>query len=422
MTKIMWVPASFVWFILVFWVTFRVTFPSEHVSQWLVAQADQATEGAYELEMGSVSPWWVGLSAENVSLWGEEPEDPEALDMPVLQADSVYARVGLFSVLARAPYIETYATMGEATIEGSVNTTIAEGQFSIQDVDYKLSDLDLMKVLAMAGTDGGVIATGRLNGSLELDMSKGVENAKGKAKVSGEGMNLVSLSLPTYGITDLELDVPIDALDIKLKVSDGLMEVSKGEIQSGLADIQISGDIQLNERLERSRVRLKVEMLLNDWTDTPLAPFRGLVEGAISSAKWADGRYHYDLSGTVERYHFLPDRESRSRSAPSRSTTARGSPLSRTPAPTNDADRSAALRDRLRSAAAARGEDPEAAERPTRTDDSVITVGGPDDEELYDDEELDDEGFDDELSDEELEREFEEMFEEGNLEDLLEEY
>jgi len=421
MLKWMLIPGAMLWAVVVFWATLSFTFPSDHLADWMAFEVTEAADGAYELELGEVHPWWVGLSADSVSLWGEEPDDPEALDMALIEADNVSARVGLFSLLTRAPYIEAQITLGDAFIDASVQTTISEGEVAVNAVDLKATELDLMRLLSVAGGESAVVvASGTLDASLSLELDEGMESASGKAKISGDDMMLASLSVPMYGITDLELNVPIDMLDLKLKAKDGQMEVTKGHVRSGLADVEISGDIALSERVERSRLRLKMEVILNDWADTPLAPFRGLVEGAMASAKWDDGRYHYEVTGTLERYHFLPERQSRSRSSPSRSITRSPSGSTRAPAPTTSAERGA-LRDRLRAASAAARE-ASTAERPAVDD--VITIGGPGREEDYpDDEEYDDEEFDDEeFGDEDLEREFEEMFEEGNLEDLLEEY
>ena len=83
-------------------------------------------------------------------------------------------------------------------------------------------------------------------------------------------------------------------------------------------------------------------------------------------------------------------------------------------------ERSTALRERLRAAAASREGTATEAERPERPDD-VITIGGPvEPDDFLDEEDLEEEFDDEELSDEE--REFEEMFDEGDLDDLLDEY
>ncbi len=413
-----------IWFAMVFVVSLQLTFPSELAAQRASWEVKERTAGAWSAELASVSPWWVGGSAQDVVFrLGSEPGEDGTPPPAILRADALSARVGLVSLLQRAPRLHAELDRGEGHLEAEVGTALDEGNVVVESVQLDATNLpieDLLAALAALGTDLDVGLTGSLDVEADVETTDGIRGAEGKVKINGSDIELGSISAPSYGIVDLQLGVPVDDLQVKLKAREGTIEVSKGKLVSALAEVDVTGEITLSDRMEYSRLKLKVVVDLLDWEGTELSAFRTIAESGMKSAKWADGRYHYSISGTFARWDFRAERE---RETPSRTAsiprTTTPSAVPRTPSEGTVGSPvmrpSKTLRDRVR--------DVDEDDKPSTPD--VLQIGGrpePDDEadidyEEGDDElELDQEDLErvlDKLSDEELEA----LFEEGALDE-----
>jgi hypothetical protein len=84
--------------------------------------------------------------------------------------------------------------------------------------------------------------------------------------------------------------------------------VSRGAIASDFVQAEITGDILLMDDPMQSRLRLKIVL-----TPGPkLEPFKAF----LKDAEWADGLFHYALSGTFARPRFRAESERRARVGP----------------------------------------------------------------------------------------------------------
>jgi hypothetical protein len=81
-------------------------------------------------------------------------------------------------------------------------------------------------------------------------------------------------------------------------------------------------------------VKLGLVVGLGDWAGTPVEAYRSTVESLIASARWADGKYHYEVDATLSRLSLSdlrPERE-RGKSAVRPRPTSAPSPSAETPA------------------------------------------------------------------------------------------
>lgn len=320
--------ASFAAFWSIYLLVVWFTFPSDAVISRLRHELREATNEEMDLRLDSVSPWRAGLWGTRLVVNRMEADGA----MPVFFADAVGVRVAPLSALRRAPHITgqvRFATGG--TVNATVQGTLDAGAFDLRMIDAQAEGLDVEDLLAIAGQPGAGLV-GSLDVGVDLVTDEGMSRAAGEVSLRGRDMTLEKLSIPTVGLEDLEINLSIEELDVLLDGRDGKLDLRRGALRSSLADIDIEGHVELADALPRSRVQLSIVLRLGDWSGSPLESFRSIVEGFLSSAKWADGSYHYSVNSTVGRFNIAdlrPERDgsSRSRAASTPSTRPRaGSP------------------------------------------------------------------------------------------------
>ena len=115
---------------------------------------------------------------------------------------------------------------------------------------------------------------------------------------------------------DLEESGSFDKAEFVLEIEDGKAKVKKGELEGELLELELSGDITLNKKFDRSRLRMKAEFTLAEHLDNLVKLLPGAKE-----ARRDDGMYHFNISGTVLNPSFRAERERRSTSRTKRSDT-----------------------------------------------------------------------------------------------------
>ncbi len=300
MNRIMWIVGGAVWSVLVFGTTFRLTFPSDEVSDFLAHHVRERSGGQYDIEMESVSPWWIGLSA---SRFVASSADPSGVMMPFFMADEVSARVGLLGLLTKSPDVTARVQMQDAMVDVVAQTHLEDGRMSIDALAGTVDDMPLEDLITLAGGGGGVdiSSRGTLDVKVDVDMSDGPEKARGDISIFGSDIRLESVAAESFGLAEMALDTPVDELDIRLRGDEGLFEVTRGVFVSSLIEAEIEGEITLSEPVDRSRVALTVEVEIGDWSETPLASFQAMAQMGMKSAQWSDERYHYTVDGTLGR-------------------------------------------------------------------------------------------------------------------------
>jgi len=295
MRRLAWVLGGIAWTALVFYVAFRVTFPSDALADRLRYQVDQGTHGQMALDIGSLSPWWVGLKARNVSLVSQGGAKPEKL----LSVDVARVRVSPFSLMSD-PHGVAHLQFGDGTL--SVDTTVASHgrTYTPTRLKAEASGFPINAIPPIEGTQ----VKGR--GTMDLDTSirapEGLSKAEGTVRLAGHDVVIEDLSgIGAMLASSNVLPLAFDDLDLRVELTQGKGRVVTGKVASSLASVDLGGDITLDDVIQRSRLHLTLVLTLGD----AAAPFAGF----LSSAKWSDEKYHYLLRGTLMRPRIEPDRE-----------------------------------------------------------------------------------------------------------------
>ncbi len=397
----LWVLGGSIWFVVAFYVVFRMTFPSSVLIERARFELDQATSGAMGVEIRAVGPWWTGLKARDVVLLDEEGQT-------LLKADVARFRVSPFSLLSE-PRVHAAVQFGKGALEADAVLARTDRGISPTQIRLEADRFPIGAIPPIRPIGSGdrfvpqgtyqIRGTGTLDLAVDLRAASGLSKADGTLRISGRTMNIEDIT----GLGELlggfsVLPLAIDELDLRIEITQGKGRVVLGLIKSSLLTAELQGDITLDDVITRSRLRLQGIVDLG----AAMQPFAGL----LSSAKWADGRYHYAITGTLGRPSAAPERERASRrpSTPTSSPPPPGDDLepARGPAPeTLEAAREArerrmeALRERRSGREAARAVPGAATREP---DEKPLPV----DEDL-DDEEVPEGGGDEEMLDEEME-------------------
>ncbi len=95
------------WFALVFFITWRVTFPSQAAADRVSVEVDRASGGDFQLALSNVRPWWTGIAADNVILYevSRGRGDAESEKSALFAFESAKVKAGIFSLLRNAPRV-----------------------------------------------------------------------------------------------------------------------------------------------------------------------------------------------------------------------------------------------------------------------------------------------------------------------------
>ena len=110
MKRVLMVVGGVIWFALVFFITWRVTFPGQAIEDRLRVEVANATNGTYELSLSDLRPWWTGVAADNVVLIevkgrGDRLRDEQRVWHDVLQRAGL--RVEIWRVEPQSPATKT---------------------------------------------------------------------------------------------------------------------------------------------------------------------------------------------------------------------------------------------------------------------------------------------------------------------------
>ncbi len=323
MRRFLFLAGGLVWFGFLFVVTFFLTFPSDAVverARWEVADR---SGGAYSLDLDDLGPWWLGASASDVKLYSVPRSGDPTL---ALLAEDLRVRAGLFSLLSRAPSLSGSITPIDGTLYFSVDTARSEkkGELKVSGLQVTGDAFPLSELMLLSGTQ----ATG--DGGLDIDIDvageESLKTASGHVRIAGKGLTLSDLEIP--GVGPLGMDVPIDGLDIDLKVVDGRASFSKGEIRSSLLSAELKGDVLLAGTLERSTMNIEIVLSRLGRELQAFAPMLSQAEESPGSET-----YKFTCTGALTRPRCdmgearssSRDRAGRASTRPTRSTATRPS-------------------------------------------------------------------------------------------------
>jgi type II secretion system protein N len=315
MRKLLFGVLGTAWFLLVFGVGMRVTFPSDAARDRVQYEVSNQTDGAMALELETVAPWRVsGVKAKGVELYtkpkpkrGRSPSDEEVVMNRVLVADSVRARVKPIKFMGGTADVTLSADLYDGELEGQVRYDIADKLVKVPDLKAKQLDLsrypfDFEKFSA------------DMEGRARLRVQKLSVDTTDFSKTDGkirlevddlmiDGLNVSGIDLPRSTFSEAVLSLEID---------DGVAEVKKGSFIGDTMEIQIAGELELAKALSRSKMNLEIRVRLLDQALDGLA---GLAPG-VKDAKDAEGIYHFNATGSFQRPSFRPERQRGGRRSP----------------------------------------------------------------------------------------------------------
>jgi type II secretion system protein N len=183
------------------------------------------------------------------------------------------------------------------------NVTLHQGPASIildgagrgDKIDVKL-DLDhvdigkfgLLSYLASLKGSGQITGTAQVAGSL-ADIPTLAGNIDLKVKnLKLDEQNLMGFQLPPIQVSEGT---------IKIDISGGKMLIKTFQLGKGIDDLTLtlSGDVTLNRNLNASALNLKTNFGLSERVKQSLS----LLDSILGSAKTADGRYAYKVTGSL---------------------------------------------------------------------------------------------------------------------------
>ena len=297
--------AASLWFSFVFLIALILTFPTGAAMERARWEVQDATDGSMALELDSLSPWWTGAKATNITLYNidkrkQERGDEDAATV-LFSAEHARARVGLLSLITGQPYIA--GTVGYGAGELDVEALIRENDKGAQrlgDLTIAASDFPISSLPPMGGVS--IDGTGELDMDVELDATDGMRKANGAARLFGEGLQITKITAPDNPMLEgFDMVVEITELDLVFEIREGRAKVKRGTVGSNLFNTELSGEIILMEDLTRTRLRLKAVVELGD----DLAMFKSF----LKDAKHKDNKYHYRINGTLGAPRMLADRD-----------------------------------------------------------------------------------------------------------------
>jgi type II secretion system protein N len=295
--RLIWAAGS-VWSSLVYTATVWAAWPSEPVARF-VEQAVAARGTGWEVALEGTSLWWMGVAADGVIL--KSASGGVAKDVAFF--DELRARVSPWGFFRGTTQLTVEADVEGATVSTTIHAVPDEGELRLRRVVGETSDFPLETLAGLFAKEGqGPLfeGAGGFDGSWELKVHDGMKNASGELSLVGEALRVSRLTAPDLGFPDLELDLQVSEFDLQLKGENGIFSFERGAIRTSLAQIDITGDVTLDERLERSRVKLGVELELGDLDGSPFAPFKAMLEARLGT-RCDDGRYHYTVNTSLNR-------------------------------------------------------------------------------------------------------------------------
>jgi type II secretion system protein N len=312
--------AGAAWGTMVFLGGLQLFFPSDAAVERLQYEVEQASDGGWQLSADSAGLWRAtGVKLKGVELLKvDNPRrlrrgaDEEEADAPVatrfLVADHIALRAQLLPLLGGSRQASFDAELYRGELSG-----IAGIRGTSLGTDGQASELDL-SLFPFEGETISLDLGGALDASWDLVIDT-EDTTKSTGQIALEVVGLVLNSATVAGF-DLEESSSFSKAELVLEIEDGKAKVKKGDLVGDLIEAKLDGDITLNKKFDRSRLRLKIEFTLAEHIDNLVK----LLPGA-KDARRDDGRYQFTISGTILHPSFRAERERRTSSRTKRVTS-----------------------------------------------------------------------------------------------------
>jgi type II secretion system protein N len=303
--RLAYVGLAGLWFVVVFSVSWWLTFPSQAVAEFVRYQVQKGSNDTRILMLDGVSPSGFGVRADGLELYRRD-KGANAGTSLLFTADQVRLHAWPWSLLRLGLLGGTGNVSGSVSREGGdVDFAIAldrsDGKVAVRGAQVYASELPISALPDIAG--GRVVGTGGLGLDVSLDAPTGLSKSEGHITLSSQDLVIEKIEAPGTALETLDLGaITISNVDVSFDVEGGKARVSRGEIVSDLVKADISGDVVLKDDVAQSQLRLKVVLTLGD----SLQMFKSFLADAL----WdEDGAYHYGLSGTLQRPRFRAEHE-----------------------------------------------------------------------------------------------------------------
>jgi len=275
-----------------FFVSLFATFPEDAIEQRLRHEVRSATDEAIDLSVGGISPWWVGLKLNDISVMALSDEGDE----PTLLANvqQVRARGGLGSLMSQTPAIDGAIMLQDGRVDFDFETAMNKrgSRLELTRLDVEAVQVGVGELLGLMGHEADV--EGLFSLSVDVEGEGGMRESDGVISFNARDLVVRSLgdALPALGF-----EIPIDEIEVRAEVRQGRANLRRGRIRGEMFEGNIEGEIHLREEVSRSSFRFNV-VIQRLTLPEGMGAF---VEAGMKDARWGDGTYRYQCNGTFER-------------------------------------------------------------------------------------------------------------------------
>lgn len=322
MKRLLLVFGAGAWFVVLFLLTFVLTFPSDAIIERVRWEVSERSRDEVAVTMDSLGPWWLGASAQGVKVYQAERRGADK-ELSYLAAD-VRAAVSPWSAITRTPTVSGSITPIDGTLYYTVSTDRIgkREELGVTGVQLSAEAFPMSEVMLLSGLTGS--ALGGIDLEVDLAGAEGMRTGSGSIVLSGANVVLTDLEIP--GIGPLGMELPLDELAINVKVDEGEAEVVRGDVRSPLLTAEVSGTIRLRDDLARSS--MSIEILLSN-----LGSELKMFEPFLKAGDVGGGKYQITCPGTLgdPRCELGKSRSSSRSTRSERSPRVRPRPTPRTP-------------------------------------------------------------------------------------------
>lgn len=279
-----------------------LTFPYDHVRDFIVQEAERG--GTVQLEITSLEPDWVtGVEMQGVRV-ATVPDDPEARPQEVLIREAS-ARAGLFALMGGSTDVSFDAELdGGGTIEGE----FAQDEETTH-VEAHLERVDLRRIGPLQGAVGLPIA-GVASGDLDVTVGTEAADTDGSVQLTvrnvavGDGETPLEVEgLAAGGGLTLER-LNLGTLELEMEAERGAMQISTLRADGEDAELRGSGSLRLARPLSRSRIDMLLRVDFKESYRTSSPRMEGLfalldVNPRVRPARTPDGAFQWQIVGVL---------------------------------------------------------------------------------------------------------------------------
>jgi type II secretion system protein N len=293
-------------FLVVFLLSFSLTFPYERLKEKIVAsfnQQQQKTTVQQELQIEELSGYWFsGVKAKGVRLLSSAGAGKPPTELKI---DEARARLKLLPLLIFNKRVGFHLDL----LDGGVDGTFGDSG-SKRDIGLTFDGVEVGKAGPVAQALSGLPLLGKLFGEVELDLPEG-KASKGNGKISlelrelsiGDGKSKMELA---PGMA-LALDrMNVGTLTIEGEAKDGLIKLSKIRATGKDLEIEGEGTIKMKELANDSIVDLWLKLKPSDTYKNKSEKTKGMfmiLDGAPDArkAKGEGGYFGIRMQGPLGR-------------------------------------------------------------------------------------------------------------------------